>query len=186
MSITYQNLSLTDFLALPEEEPALEYFDGEVVQKPMPDGEHSRIQATFVRLIDNYAIPLRLAASFPELRGRYDDNSLVPDVAVYRWGRITRNAANWPAQRQAAVPDIAIEIQSPDQSVALLRRKAHAFLAAGVNLVFVVFPGELAVSRFGQGTPEQRLMSGDRIDFSPVLPDFALTVGEFFDLLSLP
>ncbi len=40
-------LTLDDFLRLPaiEESPAWEYLDGEAVQKPMPGGKHSRLQA---------------------------------------------------------------------------------------------------------------------------------------------
>ncbi|MBK7725654.1 MAG: Uma2 family endonuclease [Dehalococcoidia bacterium] len=32
-----------EYLALPEEKPYLEYVDGVVLQKPMPNEEHSRI-----------------------------------------------------------------------------------------------------------------------------------------------
>ena len=44
-----QNLSLDEFLVLPETTPASEYIDGKIYQKPMPKGKHSRIQK---RLID--------------------------------------------------------------------------------------------------------------------------------------
>lgn len=34
-------ITLEAFLALPETEPASEYVDGLIIQKPMPQGEHS-------------------------------------------------------------------------------------------------------------------------------------------------
>lgn len=37
-------LTLEDFLKLPETKPAREYIDGEILQKPMPQGKHSIIQ----------------------------------------------------------------------------------------------------------------------------------------------
>ena len=36
-------ITLEDFLAQPETKPASEYLDGKISQKPMPQGEHSRI-----------------------------------------------------------------------------------------------------------------------------------------------
>ena len=48
MTITRTGLSLAEFLALPEEKPALEYVDGVVVQKMAPQYEHSTVQAALV------------------------------------------------------------------------------------------------------------------------------------------
>lgn len=38
-----QPLTLEEFLKLPETEPAGEYIDGQVIEKPMPQGKHSVI-----------------------------------------------------------------------------------------------------------------------------------------------
>jgi Uma2 family endonuclease len=35
------NFSLEEFLQLPETQPACEYIDGQIYQKPMPQGKHS-------------------------------------------------------------------------------------------------------------------------------------------------
>ena len=48
MAITKQRLTLTEFLALPEEEPPLEYFDGTVTQKVSARGEHSTLRNELV------------------------------------------------------------------------------------------------------------------------------------------
>ena len=37
-------LILEEFLNLPETQPASEYVDGHISQKPMPQGEHSALQ----------------------------------------------------------------------------------------------------------------------------------------------
>ncbi|MBL1198417.1 MAG: Uma2 family endonuclease [Nostoc sp. GBBB01] len=36
------NLSLTEFLQLPETKPASEYIEQKIYQKPMPQGKHNR------------------------------------------------------------------------------------------------------------------------------------------------
>ena len=39
-----KNITLQEFLALPETKPASEYINGKIIQKPMPKGKHSTIQ----------------------------------------------------------------------------------------------------------------------------------------------
>jgi Uma2 family endonuclease len=34
-------LTLDEFLAMPETKPASEFMDGQIIQKPMPQGKHS-------------------------------------------------------------------------------------------------------------------------------------------------
>ncbi|MBC1270530.1 Uma2 family endonuclease, partial [Trichormus variabilis FSR] len=36
-----RRISLEEFLQLPETKPVSEYIDGEIIQKPMPQGKHS-------------------------------------------------------------------------------------------------------------------------------------------------
>jgi len=44
ITTTTKRLTLEKFLELPETKPASEFVDGKIEQKPMPQGEHSRIQ----------------------------------------------------------------------------------------------------------------------------------------------
>src|SRR5438132_11511945 len=93
MAITERRLTLDEFLALPEEEPALELEpDGTVTQKVSPKGQHSTLQSALLKLFDAFAEPKKLAKAFPELRFAIGRASNVPDVAVYLWNRIPRDA----------------------------------------------------------------------------------------------
>ena len=38
-----KSLTLEEFLRLPEIKPASEYIEGQIIQKPIPQGKHSRI-----------------------------------------------------------------------------------------------------------------------------------------------
>ncbi len=44
VSTTTKPASLESFLSLPETKPACEFLDGQIIQKPMPQGKHSRLQ----------------------------------------------------------------------------------------------------------------------------------------------
>lgn len=85
-----KRLTLEDFLALPEEKPALEYAEGVVTQKPMPKAVHARLQSVLLRLFDRLGDPTKLFLAFPELRFTLGARSYVPDVAVYVWGPAAR------------------------------------------------------------------------------------------------
>jgi len=44
--------ALDEFLKLPETEPASEFLEGEIIQKPMPQGEHSVLQGEICKTIN--------------------------------------------------------------------------------------------------------------------------------------
>ena len=85
-------LTLAEFLQLPETKPASEYLDGQIWQKPMPQGKQSVIQGELVAAINAVVKPSRVARAFPELRCTFGECSTVPDIAVFRWERIPREA----------------------------------------------------------------------------------------------
>jgi len=85
--VQLQSLTLEEFLTLPETKPA-EFINGEIVQKPMPQGEHSRLQGKLCAVINQVTEDQKIA--FPELRCTFGGESVVPDVTVFQWNRIPR------------------------------------------------------------------------------------------------
>src|SRR5688572_88055 len=137
MAITQRRLTLEEFLRLPEESPALELIDGVVTQKVAPQWLHGWIQGAFVAHINGFAVPRRLAGAFTEIREAFGRDSLVPDIGVYRWGRIPRSATGRLVNAPPIPPDVAIEIISPDQSRAELIEKGRRYLGHGVQIVVI-------------------------------------------------
>src|SRR5438046_1128786 len=110
MAIATKRLTLEEFLKLPEEEPSLEYVDGEVTQKVAPQGKHAVLQFEIARLLDNFARPLKLAKVLPELRSTYVRASTVPDLSVYLSQRLPHDSDGRIADRFLNPPDLAVEI----------------------------------------------------------------------------
>ena len=81
-------LSLAEFLKLPATKPEQEYIAGEILQKPMREGEHSVLQAGLVTEINQVGKLQKLACAFPELCCTFAGSSIVPDVAVFEWQNI--------------------------------------------------------------------------------------------------
>lgn len=61
-------ITLEAFLHLPETKLASECLNGQITQKPMPQGEHSVLQGMLVSRINAIATADKIAYAFPELR----------------------------------------------------------------------------------------------------------------------
>ena len=185
MAVLQQGLTLEEFLMLPEEKPALEFWEGLVTQKGSPKTRHARMQYKFAELINHFAEPRKLALAFPELRATYDGSSLVPDVAVYWWERIPREPNGRPVNDLFLPPDIAIEIASPKQSLDDLANKCRWYVQHGVAIAITVDQENDNVTQFAANVEPRVLGEDEGIDLDAVLPGFHVTVKELFNTLVL-
>ena len=78
------------------------------------------------------------------------------------------------------MPDLAIEIQSPDDSLKKLRAKAAYYLANGARLVWVVLAEKRLVEIYRANGEVDILNENDILDGEDVLPGFTLPVHEMF------
>jgi Uma2 family endonuclease len=174
-------LTLAEFLALPETKPASEYIDGKIIQKPMPQGEHSVLQGELMTAINAIAKPNKIARAFPELRCNFDGMAIVPDISVFQWSRIPRNEQGGIANRFELAPDWLIEILSPDQSHNKVIKKILHSLAAGAEMGWLIDPQDQSVMIYYGDRPPVFCEQPAKILPSPsFLPDFQLTLGEMF------
>jgi Uma2 family endonuclease len=184
MAIEPRRVTLEEFLALPEEEPALELEpDGTVTQKVSPKGRHSGLQGGFVELVNAFAVPRRLARALPELRTVFGGAAFVPDVSVYRWERIHWTAEGELPDDFVEPPDIAVEIISPGQTVTTLVRRCIWYVEHGVKLGLLIDPVDRSVLSFRLDALPRALRDADQIDLSEVLPEFQTTVDTLFNAL---
>jgi len=178
-------LTLEDFLSLPETKPYSEYIDGEIEQKPMPQGEHSTLQIRLGTTINQVALPQRLAHAFTELRCNINGRSFVPDISVFTWERISKTATGRIANRIDTYPDWMIEILSPEQSANKVIKKIMVCLEVGTQLAWLVDPEDESVLVFKpQQFPEMK-SEGDKLPVLESLSMLELSAGELFSWLSL-
>jgi Uma2 family endonuclease len=176
-------LTLEQFLALPERKPALEFEDGEVSQKVSPTGPHSALQSLLTDHINHEARPRKIAWAFPELRTTFAGRSRVPDVAVYRWDRIPRDARGRIVHDFLEPPDIVFEIISPGQSVNRLIRRCISFVNGGVKAAVLVDPHDESIVIIRSGVEPTTLRAGDTLDLTNVIPGLRLDVAALFQAL---
>ncbi len=182
-------LSVNDFLAMPETEPESEYFNREIIQKPMPKGKHSAIQTEFAATINANLRSKQIARAFSELRCTFGGMSIVPDISVFRWDRIVRDPDGKIANIFNISPDWMIEILSPDQRQSKLVKKILFALEHGTEMAWLLDPDEelIFIYRANQTLP-QTVELCDRPEQVLPMPSFAndlqLTVKTIFSWLN--
>jgi Uma2 family endonuclease len=185
MALARAPITLDQFLALSEAEPALEYADGEVTQKVSPKGQHSGLQYFLSEWINQAGRSQRTVRAFPELRVTFSGRSYVPDVAAYRWHRVPTNADGNVADDFLEPPGLVIEIVSPGQRVTSLTRKCIWYMSNGVRVALLVDPTDRSVVAFRPGELPLALQKDDAVELPELLPELRLTVNELFQSLSM-
>ncbi|MEC4986746.1 MAG: Uma2 family endonuclease [Oscillatoria sp. PMC 1068.18] len=181
-----KTLSLAEFLQLPETKPASEYIDGQIIQKPMPQGKHSRLQSKLVTAINEVAENPKIALAFPELRCTFGGRSLVPDVSVFRWDRIPKDENGDIANVFQFAPDWAIEILSPDQNQTKVTGNILHCLSHGSRLGWLIDPKTRSILVYPPGNqPEIFEAESDNLPIPDFVTNFQLTLGQLFSWLKL-
>ncbi len=182
---TQSQLSLEEFLNLPETKPAQEYIDGKIYTKPMPKGKHSRLQTRLATEINQVTEPQKIASAFTELRCSFGGRSIVPDISVFAWDKIPVNEKGEIEDTFTIPPDWTIEILSPEQSSIRVINNILFCLDHGTELGWLIDPSERLVMSF---LPQQQPKTYQGEEILPSLnslPDLQLSVDAIFSYLTL-
>ncbi|MDB9313025.1 Uma2 family endonuclease [Spirulina sp. CS-785/01] len=179
-----QTLSLQDFLQMPETEPASEYLDGQIIQKPMPQGKHSILQRELSFTLTATLRADQSAQAFPELRCTFGGRSLVPDITVFQRQRIPLENNGDIANEFNLPPDWTIKILSPHQSHTKVVRNILHCLDYGTAMGWLLDPDEYCIFVYHADKSVQLLDDVERIVPRPQFAqNVQLTVGEIFGWL---
>jgi len=179
-------LTLTTFLNLPETKPAREYVNGKIIQKPMPQGKHSNLQRELSFFLTTAFRLNKTAQAFPELRCTFGDRSIVPDIAVFRSGRIPKENNGDIANVFNLHPDWIIEILSPNQSQTRVIRNILHCLDNGTEMGWLIDPDESCIFVYFANQSVREFIDPDRVLPTPeFFKGVELTVGELFSWLQI-
>ncbi len=178
-------ITLEEFLQLPETKPASEYINGQVIQKPMPQGKHSKLQSELITAINAITKPQKTALAFPELRCTFGGRSIVPDVTLFAWQRIPVDENGDIANVFPIAPDWTIEILSPDQSQTKVTGNILHCLNYGSQLGWLLDPDEKSVLVYPAKQQTRLLTQTDLLPVPDLVVDLRLTVADLFDWLKL-
>ena len=180
--------TVEEFCDLPEEVTGgCELIDGRIVKKHVWEGEekgmtpamynHSRVLGRAGRRLGGFAEAHELGEMLPEptfLVGVSGERIRKPDLALV--------AGEPPVTAEAIyslIPVFAIEIISPNSTAIDMFNKVEEYLAAGVQLVWQMFPEARTVIAFWSDRTVV-FRPGDTITAEPALPGFSCPVTDLF------
>jgi Uma2 family endonuclease len=167
-----------DFIARPENRDRLfELIDGEIVEK-MVTQEHGILAGNFVTFLNLWLWQNPIGRVAVEARYRpidKEENDRLPDVSF------VADLSKEVVRKGAALfmPDLAIEIKSPDDSFRKMRETARFYLANGVKMVWLVFPEQRVIEVY---TLDDEFVVGENgtLTGGDVLPGFSVAVRDLF------
>ena len=163
-----------------KEDRICELVDGVLVEKPMAYFE-SVLASFLIRIIGQFVAEKKLGMVTGEsgLMRILPRRVRAPDVAFISWER-HRARRNPNSGIGGVVPDLAVEVFSPGNTVDEMDHKREEYLKAGVRLIWYVDPHERVVDVFAPSAERVRLDHAGTLDGRDVLPGFALPVRDLF------
>ena len=154
---------------------------GVLVPVTPPGPEHGELAAYLAARLVAFTRPRRVGTVYVEsgyVLFRGPDTVRGPDVSF-----LSRERAAQVKGRRGFVPfapELAVEIRSPENTLAELSAKARDYLEAGTRLVWIVDPPSHTAQVHEPGKAP-RLLSRDAVlDGGDVLPGFTLPLAELF------
>jgi Uma2 family endonuclease len=156
-----------------------ELIDGEIVELS-PTELHGLIVVIISSGIFVYLQQNPIGRVTVETRHRMPDdrhNARIPDVSFTSNERLLALVEKGSVPQ---MPDLAVEVKSPDDSLKGLREKAAYYLANGSRMVWLVQPEKRLIDVYVQDGDIQVLTERDTLEGGDVLPGFSLAVRAVF------
>jgi Uma2 family endonuclease len=145
--------------------------------EPMP--HHNPIRGNIAYVPARFAERQRLGTVFSTTGYQLSPETVrIPDISFVPAERMRGVDLD---RRIVGAPALAVEVVSPTDLAQELAHKVDQYLAAGVRVVWVVYPNTREVHVFREGGVAFVLGPDDILEAPGLLPGFAVRVGEIFD-----
>lgn len=178
-------MTADELLQMGDDAHGYELIAGRLVKMSPTGGRHGTIESRLDRILGNYIdthnLGLLLAGEPGFILSRNPDTVLAPDLAFIQTGREPDpNSPLWD-EFLPVIPDFVVEVASPSPFKPEMRDKAKTWLAAGVRMVWVVWPKTKQVDVWRPQQAMLTLTSADSLEGYDILPGFAHPVAKLFE-----
>ena len=182
MTTAKKPMSAEDMLAMPDDGKRYELVRGELAEMPPTSHEHGRIAMRFGRKVGNYVeendLGHDIGAETGVIIARDPDTTLAPDYGFISFERMATPPP--PRGYAGVVPDLVIEVISPNDRQSDIDAKTQMWIDAGARVVLVAYPNTREIYSHQDDGTVRRFGVDDTLTCEPVLPGFACPVADIF------
>lgn len=175
-------LTADEFWALPESRCPMELVRGRIEYMNVPGPRHGqmcgRTVQIFMNFVDEHQLGHVLCNDSGVMTEHNPDTVRGMDVCFYSYSRLSKGPL--PAKYVGVVPELVVEVRSPDDRWKRILRMVAEYLEAGVTTVCVLDPKTESAHVYS-ADDEQILKADDTLTFPDILPGFAIPVRRFFE-----
>lgn len=160
-----------------------EIVDGIRVELPPMSVDSLALASRLSRHLSNYGIAHDVGEAYTEMMFKLSlkkDRSRRPDVAFVSY-------AKWPKARPMPVtsawdllPDLCVEVVSPNDKGDEIEAKIDDYLRAGVPLLWMIYPRQGVVYVYESASQVRRLTRADTLDGGTAIPGYTVALAELF------
>jgi Uma2 family endonuclease len=160
-----------------------EIIDGVKVEMPPMSADSQFLASRVIFHLSTFGIARDLGEACGEVM--FDlpspiNRSRRPDAAFIPYSRWRKNSPIPSTRGWDVIPDLCVEVVSPTDFADELMDKIGEYFAAGVRLVWVVYPRHQVLHVYESPTGVRGLGRADTLDGGPVLPGFTLKLADLF------
>jgi len=183
MATTLDLLTLEEYAKLPDNGRPTELVRGRVVMMNVPAPKHGYICLKIATLVsahvDRHDLGRVMSNDSAVVTQRHPDTVRGADVSYYSYHSLPKGPL--PNRYLTVVPELVVEVMSPDDRWSAIHAKAAEYLEAGVAVVCVIDPKTESAHLFYPDQPQQSFSRNDELVFPEILGDFRVPVAKLFE-----
>ena len=180
MATQLRTMTADELLAMPEDGIRRELVAGELREMTPVGRPHARATQRINRSLDAHVVAHGLGEVYVEYGYILESDPTTvraPDLSFVRTDRLDESSDEGYF---TGVPDLAIEVVSPNDRLSDVRAKIKEYLDAGTRMVVVADPQNRDVLVSTPGRAHIELNEGDVLDGGDVVPGWKLPVRDIF------
>ena len=184
MSTSTQLMTAEELIRLPSGQYRYELINGELITMSPAGHDHGRISVRLTAPLAQFVWDNDLGEVFSSDTGfqlsSKPDTVLAPDVSFIRKDRVQkvgRSQGYW-----LGPPDLAVEVLSPEQRDAYIKKRVAQWLSFGTKEVWIINPRTSTLTVHSPQGIVVTLTNDEFLDGREIVPGFRFSIKRLFDL----